>query len=476
MRGHEAGIRHCQCGARLARDNATGLCGPCQRKAPTSANEPAALPLAFWQSSRDLLDALDAWHMGRVIAAYRIHPHHVPPLSQEAVAGWMGITQTQLSRIESGEPITDLTKLIRWAQVLGIPEELLWFRLRPSDGNATSSGAATTMHRLEALRTQATHLLTTSDVSPASLDDWDQVVEAHGRATRFSPPGLLLADLAHDFADVQGLLERRPSLRAARHLTRLTAQLAGLINLTLIKLSEPAAARAWGRTARLAADEAGDVALSAWVRAQDAYTLFYGGAIQEAVTVAKKAQTIARRTPCVGAVLAAALEARAHAALGRSADANAAMTRAEVILAALGPDDVTPSAFGYNEAQLRFHQGNALTHLHDTRLAIEAGDLALDLYPTGDYLDRTLIHLDRADCLIHDGHIIEGVAHAADVFLKLPPQHRSGLIAQRARELAQMIPPRHQALPAVRDLGEVLALPAEPPEGGLRLLHHDHQY
>ncbi|WP_268762161.1 helix-turn-helix domain-containing protein, partial [Frankia casuarinae] len=31
------------------------------------------------------------------------------------VAGWMGITQTQLSRIESGEPVTDLTKLIRWA-------------------------------------------------------------------------------------------------------------------------------------------------------------------------------------------------------------------------------------------------------------------------------------------------------------------------------------------------------------------------
>ncbi len=458
--GHGDENRHCQCGTRLANDNRTGHCGPCQRKLPATTSGPHAVPPSFWHTSSALLDALDAWHMGRVIAAYRTHPDHRPPLSQETVAGWMGITQAHLSRIESGEPVSDLAKLTRWAQMLGIPQALLWFKLPPANNDAPPSVAtATALHRLEALRAQAIDLLTTGDANPTSLDDWDTVIVAHGRATRFSPPALLLADLATDFADVQRLLARRQSLKATRRLTRLTAQLAGLISLALIKLSEPVAARAWGRTARLAADEAGDLALSSWVRAQDAYTFFYGGAIREAVAVAKEAQAIAGRTPCVGAALAAALEARAHAVLGRSADAGVALVRAEAILAALGPDDVTASAFGYNEAQLRFHQGNALTHLHDTRRADEAGERALSLYPASDYLDRTLIHLDRADCRIHDGQITEGVSHAAGSILQLPPQHRDGLILQRAADLAQMIPPRHQTLPAVRDLREVLALP-----------------
>ncbi|WP_374404266.1 helix-turn-helix domain-containing protein [Frankia sp. Cj3] len=83
--------------------------------------------------------------MGHVIAAYRTHPHHGAPLPQEMVARWMGITQTQLSRIESGTPITDLTKLIRWAEMLRIPEELLWFKLprqRPPAGEMQRPPAA----------------------------------------------------------------------------------------------------------------------------------------------------------------------------------------------------------------------------------------------------------------------------------------------------------------------------------------------
>jgi tetratricopeptide (TPR) repeat protein len=67
--------------------------------------------------------------MGRVIQAYRQHPWHGRPLAQEIVAGWMCLTQTQLSRIETGPPLTDLTKLIQWARVLRVPPNLLWFKL-----------------------------------------------------------------------------------------------------------------------------------------------------------------------------------------------------------------------------------------------------------------------------------------------------------------------------------------------------------
>ncbi len=67
--------------------------------------------------------------MGRVCRAYRGHPFHGLPLSQELVAGWLGITQAQLSRIETGSPIRDLDKLIHWARTLRIPPHELWFDL-----------------------------------------------------------------------------------------------------------------------------------------------------------------------------------------------------------------------------------------------------------------------------------------------------------------------------------------------------------
>ncbi|WP_054565648.1 helix-turn-helix transcriptional regulator [Frankia sp. R43] len=414
-------------------------------------------------------DALATWHMGEVIAAYRTHPFHGMPLPQELVAGWMKLTQPQLSRIETGKPITDLVKLIQYARVLRIPEELLWFRLPPGTGVAapTRPGAVRSepsgpADHLEDLRRRAEIHLTTGAPAAATLEDWEHLVAVHGRATRHLPAAVQLEDLAADFADVQHALAMRQPASTARQLTRITAQLAGLISLSLIKMGQRGPARAWGRTARLAAGEAADPAVASWVRAQDAYTYYYGGSVPEAIVVAQEAQALAGRSPCVGAVLAAALEARACAVLGQQAAMNAALRRAETILAGLKPEDVTASAFGYNEAQLRFHEGNAVTHLHDRRRAWEVTDRALALYPATDYMDRTLIHLDRADCLIHDGEVAEGAAQITHAFLELPPE-RDELIVQRARGLAQGVA-HHQAVPAVRQLCDLLQLPA----GGVR--------
>jgi transcriptional regulator with XRE-family HTH domain len=82
----------------------------------------------FWDTDQ-MRDALATWHMGRVIYAYRTHPWHARPLSQETVGNWLGLTQAQLSRIENGRAPEELSKLIRYAQILGIPGELLWFKL-----------------------------------------------------------------------------------------------------------------------------------------------------------------------------------------------------------------------------------------------------------------------------------------------------------------------------------------------------------
>jgi hypothetical protein len=133
-----------------------------------------------------------------------------------------------------------------------------------------------------------------------------------------------------------------------------------------------------------------------------------------------------------------------------------ALRRAEGILSRLDAGSVVSSAFGYSEAQLRFHAGNALTHLHDTEGAWQEQERALQLYAASDYLDRTLIQLDRSYCLVHDGDIREAVSHATDTLVALTEHQCNGMITNRARQIVALLPARQRALPPVREFRELL--------------------
>jgi transcriptional regulator with XRE-family HTH domain len=69
--------------------------------------------------------ALAEQHFGKIVRLYR--SAFAPPINQADMAAWLGVGQSQVSRIENGRPPTDLAKLRRWAQVLRVPPELLWF-------------------------------------------------------------------------------------------------------------------------------------------------------------------------------------------------------------------------------------------------------------------------------------------------------------------------------------------------------------
>jgi tetratricopeptide (TPR) repeat protein len=136
MDAHSA--RCCRsCKTRLARDNRGDACAACVAKSRGLLVGPPSVPPEFWDDSA-MRDALDRWHMGAVIAAYRNHPFHGHPLRQETVARWRGLTQAQLSRIENGPAMKDLDKLIQWAELLDIPAHLLWFHL-PQRRRVTAS-------------------------------------------------------------------------------------------------------------------------------------------------------------------------------------------------------------------------------------------------------------------------------------------------------------------------------------------------
>jgi tetratricopeptide (TPR) repeat protein len=114
-----------------------------RESAPADATTVPVHPAYFWEQPQ-LRAAARERHFGRLLRTYR--GVQTPPVRQIELAGWLGITQGQLSRLERAVvPVRDLTKLDRWARVLHIPAHLLWFELAldPSDPSAASPLRAT---------------------------------------------------------------------------------------------------------------------------------------------------------------------------------------------------------------------------------------------------------------------------------------------------------------------------------------------
>lgn len=324
---------------------------------------------------------------------------------------------------------------------------------------ASHDPAATPQARAAALQRGLHESLAAGPMTDTGLDDWEYTVARHGRATRTRPEADLLADLVDDFTDLRVLLTHRHPPVAKRRLTLATAHMAGLMALTLLKMGDPAA-RTWWCTGRQAAAAVDDRAAMSWLYAHQAYQAYYLGDMDSAVDLAARAQQQAGGLPCVGPALAAPLEARALAVLGRREAAAGALQRAEVALERLPESKRIGSAFGYSENQLRFHAGNAWTHLGETGRAAEEHAHALTLYPDDDQTDLTLIRLDQAMCMVQDGRPAEAAAHATTTIRELPREHRSALIVYRAEQLAERVPRQAQTVPEVQMLRQQLALPS----------------
>lgn len=382
-------------------------------------------------------------------------------MSQRAAAQWIDRSEGWLIQVEMGRADPGYGDLVNLATIFNVGiSDLIPGHQSAADSlpplKADDLRQPVTLDRVELLRRDLADLVTGDDMTTASIEDWEATVLRLGRATRDRPAGLLLNDLTVDLLELRRALARCRSASAVRRLTCVAAQTAGLMCLTLIKLDERTAFRRWARTARTASDEAGDPLTSSWVRAHEAYGHYYAGDLTYAVDVARHAQELAGSVPCVGSALAAALEARAHAALGRADETRMALKHAEQALQRLPSDATVPSAFGYNEAQLRFHAGNAHTHLRDTASAWREQERALQLCPPDDYMDRALTRLDRAVCLIREGDVSGASAYAMTALSELSEEQRTGIIAVRARSVVAALPARTDALPAARDLHELI--------------------
>lgn len=467
------GGRQCPgCGTVLAVDNAARLCSRCHREQSDQLRTPPELKDEFFDTG-EFRAAFTSRHIGKVLKAYRNHPRHLhlfgKALNQELLGRWLGLNQAQISRLENAsKPEQNIEILANYAEILHLPQHQLWFdlpgqsRLNPPHSSIVSGTLivpASQDHGVEHLRRRLHDLFAGGEVSGASVDDWELIVARYGLATKDRPATLLLGDLAADIAELERIMAQCRSLSALRRLTRVAANLSGLMCLTLVKLDDRQDFRRWARTARTAANEADDAVTFSWVLAQEAYGHYYSGDLAEAVNVAQHAQAVVPNSACVGAVLAAALEGRAQAALGRVEETRNALRRAETLLSNLDMATAVPSAFVYNEAQLRFHESNALTNLGDTRAAGLAQERALELVAPTDFMDRAFTRLDRAMCLATEGAATEASSYARDTLLDLSGAQRLGIIAGRARQILTAMPSETRTLPPVRELNDLLMLP-----------------
>lgn len=457
-----AGTRHCSCGTRLARGNTGSKCGRCQAQARLHSDLPPAVPISFWTTAA-MLEALDTWHIGKVIAAYRSHPWHGAPLAQDLVAGWLTMDQGRLSRIENGPPIYDIQKMTEWAELLGVPGEFLWFKLpsqrsrlaRRNDSLPSEAPDVVTVFAdLDRLRLNVDHTLA-DGTTPARLDLIEERVADHVASYTWTPPGVILRALVNDVREVHELSALRQSASAQARLSESTAILALLVADALMKFGETSRASYWYGTARLAADDTLNLHLRALVRAQEAMLPYYFGRIERTVQLAQAAQLIAAGRPSNATALAAAAEARALARLGNRDEARRALTRAWDLVDA-GDRPATDEAFQFNDKRLLLYASGTLTYLGETHQARDTQRQALDAYGTNPSLviDPALIQLDAAVCHALDGTVDDACNLALHTISELPAEHRTKIVLARASAVLHAIPARHQNHRAVESLRE----------------------
>ncbi|MEZ0089720.1 helix-turn-helix domain-containing protein [Streptacidiphilus sp. EB129] len=330
-------------------------------------------------------------------------------------------------------------------------------------GLLAHAGASLSMGVLDALadvRLSMADTLESATVGETTIEQLERSATEYGHAYQMSPPLTLLSESVQDFLDVHALLERRQSSDMRTRLCRVAAQLAGTAGIALVALGEHREARAWFRTAQVAADETGDRALRAWLFAREAVIPFYFGTPHAALELAERARLVAGKTPCSAAAWAPSLEARSLARLGRLADAEAAMRLARNAFARLPADQIGDTAYGYTERQLRWHEGSMYTVLGDTRRVQGPLEAAWGLYSPAEHLDRALIGFDQATCLLRVGEIGIACQAAERILDHVPREHLTGIVVTRARDLLAAVPNRGARLPAVRQLRELVAVGA----------------
>jgi transcriptional regulator with XRE-family HTH domain/tetratricopeptide (TPR) repeat protein len=436
-------IRYCSCGTRLAHDNRGLLCSPCERRsgAGTTAQ---VLPPAFWLAD-NIRDAISQRHMGKLIKAYRNHPFHGEPISQATVARWGQVSQAQLSRIESGNPVRDLDRLIHWANTLHIPQRLLWFDLAEHAGDddrqeparsrasiggtevssslrrevVALSGLAIAGRMVETLEHELDMVHMTIDRGTTSEERAAYFERTAGQlgiqAVQVAPMSVIRPTLT-TLSSIRSLLEQRQPTRQQVRLLRATAMLSTVAGEVLFNTGQFKRAHEWYKAAEHAANDVGDRYLMDIALAGQAYLPTYSDDPRGVLALLDpRLEGKAVPTPAISWLWA--FKAKAHAALGQADDFQQAVEKSQDALIRSRPEMVIPGIFSFRPEKLAFYEATGAVRLKRPEIAITAADRALSLYDLSETTDPSLTRLERASALALAQEIPEACQVAIEALL-----------------------------------------------------------
>lgn len=425
--------RNCRtCGTVLARDNTDDRCSRCARLRNVDTGSPPALPDTFWENAR-MREALDSWHFGKVIRAYRHHPHHGSrPLPQERVAAWLGMEQGQLSRIENGPPVTDLTKLTDWARLLRVPPHLLWFKL-PGIRDGVLRSASKTPERYEPA----------DNTEPLELDaSVAAAMQSFRAADRKVGGGYLYATVVTYLQTAVGPRLLDPATDDGKALTAASAlcEMAGWMahDAGRSHLADRHFARAFDFS------QAGtDPLLSAHVLASRSHLAHHTNMPVDAVHFARRGHEVLRAAPPNPGLRARllAMEARGHAALNDARTCGKYLAQAETVLDEPRPEVSSPWISGFDEGSLASEAARCMKQLGRHASASRHAEQVIALRSADSHTrSRAFGQLMLATVLTESSRPDEACAVARDA-LEATSSLSSYLVIEQLQELKKLLRP-----------------------------------
>lgn len=297
-----------------------------------------------------------------------------------------------------------------------------------------------------------------------AVNDWQEIVAEYGYSYHTVAPAELLDSLVVDVLGIQHAIDYHRGLSRAgdanlRELGRAGALLATLMAMTVSNLGRLHQAQRWWRSARMIAEQNGDVETVTWVRGQEVVRAIYE---QRPLTLilrlVEEAEVHAQRAP--GRALPELISGKAQtlALAGRADDATAALGHLHDVYAAL-PNKATNdpyTVFAWADDRVRYTESFVYSQLGKVAQAAVAQDQALAAYPATYRRGPAQIELQRALCLVRSGDVVGGARHAQTIVAGLSATDHTRPVFDLGRRVLDVVPIAQRPHVAVAELRDCL--------------------
>jgi transcriptional regulator with XRE-family HTH domain len=303
----------------------------------------------------------------------------------------------------------------------------------------------------------------------ADVGEWNEIAWEYGETYAVTAPADLLRTLLVDFVGLQEAFKRFQRGNDQNELYRASALLGGFIAATASNLGYINESRRWWRTARYAADRAGDSFSPLWVRAREVTHAMDERPAGAVIRLIEDAAPFEIGAPSEVALDLLAGKVQTLALAGRESDAEKALAQLNERFSASSFAGYNGSLLAWGEERLHNTEIFTCSRLGNYRRLENAQKAASALYKYDPSNLRwpAANELHKAFCLARNGDIGGGTNHARMVIEELPPTQRAPYIYASAQDVLTAVPQCNKNLPAVREYREWLnsadsAPPSQP--------------